>query len=124
MPFNEKYDDFFNHIKTVLNGEGFEPVRTDEITFVGNIVDMIRQGLLSSDFSLAEISDARPNVMYEIGLAHAFGKPVIMFTNQENISELPFDIKNERVFLYNDFAEVGEVLKKVLREYKGNSSIL
>jgi len=119
MPFDPKYNEFYEHVKRVLNDEGFEPIRTDKITFVGNIVDIIRQGLFSSDCTIAEITDARPNVMYEIGLAHAYGKPVIMFTKRESISDLPFDIKNERIFIYEDnFAGLDEILKAVLMEIK------
>lgn len=125
MPFDRKYNEFFDYIKRVLHEEGFEPIRTDEITFVGNIVDMIRQGLFSSDCTIAEITDARPNVMYEIGLAHAYGKPVIMFAKRESISDLPFDIKNERIFFYeDDFTGLDTILKDVLNEIKRNTNVV
>jgi nucleoside 2-deoxyribosyltransferase len=118
MPFRKEYDNFFNHIKDILHKEGFEPIRTDKMALVGNIVDMIRQGLYSSDCIIAEITERTPNVMYEIGLAHAFGKPVIMFIKGNIITNLPFDIVNERVFLYNELEDIDTNLSDLLQKVK------
>ncbi|GAB6041062.1 hypothetical protein [Endothiovibrio diazotrophicus] len=40
-----------------------------------------------------------PNVMYELGLADAIGKPTLIMTT--NAEELPFDISNRNAFNYN-----------------------
>jgi hypothetical protein len=66
---------------------------------------------------VAELSGRNPNVMYEIGLAHAIGKPIILLTrNQEDV---PFDLKALRYLFYDinnpDWGETlrSELLKKV-----------
>ena len=39
-----------------------------------------------------------PNVMYEIGMAHTVGKPVVMIT--QNREDVPFDLKHYRYIVY------------------------
>jgi hypothetical protein len=41
---------------------------------------------------------ADPNVFYELGLAHAVGKPVILIT--QNTEDIPVDIRNIRYIQY------------------------
>ena len=39
------------------------------------------------------------NVFYELGLAHAIGKPVVLIA--DNVSDIPFDLQPLRVIIYN-----------------------
>jgi nucleoside 2-deoxyribosyltransferase len=120
MPFDILYDNFYDHVNFVLKKEGFEAIRTDKTHLLGNILDMIRQGVFTSDCIIAEITELKPNVMYEIGLAHAFGKPVIMFFKGKLDRELPFDIKNERVFSYNNNDDIEAALTGILKMMNKN----
>ena len=123
MPFDKRYNEFYDTVQVALKEGGFEAIRTDKTHLLGNIIDMIRQGLYSSDCIIAEITELKPNVMYEIGLAHAFGKPVIMFYNGPLDKELPFDIKNERIFCYNSYKEIETILKEILKAINNVSSL-
>jgi hypothetical protein len=40
-----------------------------------------------------------PNVFYEVGYAHAIGKPVILLT--QDVKDIPFDLKNYPHIVYN-----------------------
>lgn len=40
-----------------------------------------------------------PNVFYELGLAHALKKPVVLVSSNE--SDVPFDLKHIRVIYYD-----------------------
>jgi hypothetical protein len=57
--------------------------------------------------------------MYEVGLAHAIGKPIVLITrNQEDV---PVDLKSLRYLYYDtDNPEWGEDLKKELKEMLKN----
>jgi len=48
---------------------------------------------------IADCTGRNPNVFYEIGLAHASGKPVILIT--QNSDDVPFDIRHLRYIQYD-----------------------
>ena len=68
-----------------------------------------------------ELNNYNPNVFYELGYAHALGKPTILLARRG--SKLPFDINSYRVVFYDDTiggkAEVEENLRKHLAAITG-----
>jgi hypothetical protein len=48
---------------------------------------------------LADLTGKNPNVFYELGLAHALAKPVIMVA--ESMDDIPFDLRALRIILYD-----------------------
>lgn len=40
-----------------------------------------------------------PNVFYELGLAHALNKPVVLVSSNED--DVPFDLRHIRVIIYD-----------------------
>jgi hypothetical protein len=64
-------------------------------------------------FVLAELSGRNPNVLYEVGLAHAIGKPVISITRTKE--DVPFDVRDLRYFFYDvNHPKWGETLQNAL----------
>jgi nucleoside 2-deoxyribosyltransferase len=62
-------------------------------------MDQIWRGIHSADVLVAELTSKNPNVFYELGLAHALEKPVVLVSsNQEDV---PFDLRHIRVILYD-----------------------
>ncbi len=47
---------------------------------------------------VADLTGRNPNVMYEVGIAHTVGKPVIMVT--QDIDDVPFDLRALRCVVY------------------------
>ena len=43
-------------------------------------------------FLLRELTGPNPNVFYELGLAHALKKPVVLVSADEN--DIPFDLRH------------------------------
>jgi nucleoside 2-deoxyribosyltransferase len=64
----------------------------------GNIVDQVWQGIRGWDAVVADITRHNPNVFYEIGLAHALGKEVILLSQDV---DAPFDIRSSRRLNYD-----------------------
>ncbi|MBZ5520686.1 MAG: hypothetical protein LAP21_00370 [Acidobacteriia bacterium] len=70
------------------------------------IVPAIESGIRGASMLIAVCSPeegsgkANPNVMYEMGLADALGKPILMMTN--DLSTLPFNIAGRQAFVYKD----------------------
>lgn len=48
---------------------------------------------------VAELTEKNANVFYELGLAHALGKPVVLIA--DNLGDVPFDLQSLRVIIYN-----------------------
>jgi nucleoside 2-deoxyribosyltransferase len=112
MPFSPVYQsEYENIIKPAITELNIKCERGDEIYAKQRIMDDIWSSIRNCRFVLAELTGRNPNVLYEIGLAHAIGKPVIIITR--NGDDVPFDLKDLR-YLYYDVNEPfwGENLKK------------
>jgi nucleoside 2-deoxyribosyltransferase len=103
MPFRDEHDPIYETVEGALDELGLIPVRTDHLGQVGNIVDIIREGIASCECALAVITGQNPNVMYELGLAHALDKPTLLLCerNKDGQLDLPFDLKTQDVVAYS-----------------------
>ena len=57
---------------------GFTPIRGDSFHTTNPITYDIERSLMDSDLVLCDLTDSNPNVFYEMAIAHAICKPVIM----------------------------------------------
>ena len=64
-----------------------------------------------SDVVVADLTDANPNVTYELGFAHALNKPAIHIS-ASNSEYLPFDLRQWSTLFYK-FGKVHELTKKL-----------
>ena len=106
MPFDEEFDSVYKGvIKSSLSEVGFTVKRADDIDSQQNILRDIIGNITSSNLVIADLTGANPNVFYELGLAHALRKPVILIT--QDIEDVPFDLKSYRMIVYTThFADV------------------
>lgn len=101
QPFEGHLGDYFESIyKPAIEQAGLHALRADaEIFGTGKIMDQIWRGIRSADVLVAELTTKNPNVFYELGLAHALEKPVVLVSsNQEDVH---FDLRHIRVILYD-----------------------
>jgi hypothetical protein len=113
MPFAPNFNELYRRIKTTLQSKDWQAVRTDEEQLPGEIVQDIHTGLRYCDCALVVLEGLNPNVMYELGLAHARTKPTILLAPQGQ--RLPFDIRNLRVIEYNSTSlQIEEALAEAL----------
>ena len=113
MPFSDDllaiYQSF---VKPTLESLGFEVQRADDIENQRNILRDIIESIMSSDLIVADLTGSNANVFYELGLAHAFSKPVILLT--QSIEDVPFDLKPYRLVEYNThFLRMEEAKQKL-----------
>lgn len=101
MPFAAPLGDYYTKIyKPAIEKAGLRPVRADtEIFATGKIMDQIWSGINSARVLVAELTSRNPNVFYELGLAHALEKPVVLVSSNED--DVPFDLKHIRVIYYD-----------------------
>lgn len=100
MPFASLFErEYTRVIKPAVEGAGLVCVRGDEIYSDQSIVQDIWKSLRTARVVVAELSGRNPNVMYEVGLAHALGKPIILLTRNQD--DVPFDLKSLRYVFYD-----------------------
>ncbi|HZF11596.1 MAG TPA: hypothetical protein VFE33_22635 [Thermoanaerobaculia bacterium] len=79
---------------------GLKPMRADDDIFsTGKIIDQVWSGIKAAKVLVAELTSRNPNVFYELGLAHALRKPVVLVSANEQ--DVPFDVRHIRVIYYD-----------------------
>jgi hypothetical protein len=92
----KRADEIYTYvISPCLKRFGIEPYRADRDPSPGRITTKLLSELVNSRVVVADLTGRNPNVFYELGIAHSFGKPLISIA--ESASVLPFDTKDERV---------------------------
>lgn len=99
LPFEEPYTLVYeDHIKKVVESSHYECGKADDFYAATDVMKDIWRQLNRASLIVADVSTRNPNVMYEIGLAHTVGKPVILLT--QTIDAIPFDLRGVRHILY------------------------
>ncbi len=107
MPFNLPYSTVLweEMLKPAIEKTCMTPVRADLIHKVGEIIEDITYCIAEAIVVIADITGTNPNVMYELGYAHALRKATILICNIDyNMKwdkDLPFDIRGMRVIPIN-----------------------
>jgi hypothetical protein len=100
MPFIPElkpvYDD---HIKKVAAKLNLSIARADDFFSQNSIMEEVWSAIAQATILIADCTGKNPNVFYEIGLAHAINKPVILIT--QNPDDVPFDLRHRRYIKYS-----------------------
>lgn len=114
-PFTEECLDLYAELKRVFENE-YEFTNAGDLDNQRNILQDIVSGIHLADIIIADLSGLNANVFYELGLAHAMNKKVIIIT--QDISDLPFDIQsyraNEYSLQFNKFPKLIDKLRELL----------
>lgn len=93
-------DDVLDYIvKPALEKHGIEVVRSDHLREPGRITEQMFREILTDQFCIALLTGHNPNVFYELAVAQAAAKPVIVLL--EKGEDLPFDIRDLRCVYYD-----------------------
>jgi len=96
-PLGEYYDKIY---RPAIEKAGLVPVRADaDIFATGKVMDQVWRGINAAKVLVAELTTKNPNVYYELGLAHAMHKPVVLVSANED--DVPFDLQHIRVIYYD-----------------------
>jgi nucleoside 2-deoxyribosyltransferase len=101
MPFTPALHYFYlylkNHIEQVHN---IVCERGDEQVLVVPILEKINEYVKKADVVIADCTGRNPNVFYELGIAHAHEKKVILITS-EDVRDAPTDIRHFEFIRYD-----------------------
>jgi guanylate kinase len=93
--------------------------RIDDKANTGQITENIHNNIRLAEYVVADLTDERPNVYYEVGYAHALGKPILLIAKAE--TNIHFDLQGCRTHKYHSYQDLEEELKKWLRALKKES---
>jgi hypothetical protein len=101
QPFGGHLGTYYDTVyRPAITQAGLHPVRADDDMFAtGKIMDQVWRGIDAAKVLVAELTSKNPNVFYELGLAHALRKPVVLVSSNEE--DVPFDLRHIRVIVYD-----------------------
>jgi hypothetical protein len=116
MPFTTEWSEYIwrKQIKsTVESIKGYSLVcqRADDLYGNDVLIDIVKS-IYRARIIIADITSKNANVFYELGIAHALEKDVIIITQDE--SDIPFDLKRFRHCIYKNNGEGYDILQKYL----------
>jgi len=98
MPFSKEFDVVRTVMEHAAASEGFAAKRGDEEQQAGIIMNQVWDYIRHADAIVADVTGRNPNVLYEVGMAHALGKPVVLLLREDEPA--PFDITAARRITY------------------------
>jgi len=111
-------------IKPTIKQFHFDVQKADEISHTGTITDAILSAINRSRFLVADLTDEKPNCYYEVGYAHALGKPVIILAKEGTYRH--FDISTYKWNFWKDYIDLKSKfeteLHSVLKTFESRSS--
>jgi hypothetical protein len=118
MPFN-RFDDLYTKaIRPAVEscfGNGTcsrgDTRRTAQI-----VGDRLAEEIILADLVIGVITENNPNVMYEIGIAHALRKPTLLMRDRRSSTPAPFDVAPHETIEYEptQYAAIQKALKEYL----------
>ncbi len=115
--FDKRFKDVF---EPAISEAGLEAYRIDRDPGATVLIDDIESGIRGSDACLADITTNNPNVWFELGLAIAGGKDVVLVCSTERAERYPFDVQHRAIIQYgvespSDFGELHKSIVERLR---------
>jgi hypothetical protein len=93
MPFDKEMDEVYrDHIAAVAQSMGLTCLRADDVFAQGSLMNNMWAHIALSKVIVADCTGRNPNVFYEIGLAHAIGRAVVLIT--QDAGDMPFDLRH------------------------------
>jgi hypothetical protein len=101
MPFAVAFEDlYYVGILPAVRDVSGECIRIDQEYFSQSIIQKIQSEIGTAEVVIADVTDANPNVIYEVGYAHGLKKNTIHLSATPP-QQLPFDIQQWPTLLYN-----------------------
>lgn len=105
MPFDESFEDVFHFgIASPVRAIGLLCERMDQIAFVGDVIERMKERIASAALVIADLSYANANVYLEVGYAWGAGVPCILTCNRK--TDLKFDVRGQRCLFYSTIVEL------------------
>jgi len=105
-PQEARFDRVRRTIADCLVTMSVQPVSLDTQVQRGVIISNILRAIETADALIVDITSANPNVMYELGFAHALRKPALFLVRRDE-ARIPADLVGYLYYVYDDEDEAG-----------------
>lgn len=113
MPFAPAFTPLWTDvIRPAIASAGHTVVRADDLFRSGTIISSVCDLIRAADYVVADLTGRNANVFYELGYAHALGKPAVLLT--QDPEDVPIDLLGRRVIEYTDSIGGATRLREVL----------
>ena len=113
MPFMKSFDGIYFEIKKTVECRGMKCLRADETFGQDVLMDTIMTAIRRAAIVIADISLHNPNVLYELGCAHALGKKTILLWAVGG-DKVPSDLCHWQYIQYENTLSGGPSLRQKL----------
>jgi len=97
MPFDSAFASVYKSIEQACKNVGLRCLRADDIWEDSTIIQDVFNLLYRGCIVVADFTGRNSNVMYETGIAHTLGRPVVPISQSKD--DIPFDLRHHR-FLF------------------------
>lgn len=132
IPYSSKYELIREAVRDGAMEAGYLTVSINQGPLIpGTIIqETIIGEIAKADCVIADVSGGNPNIFFELGLAQAMGKGIIIISDGRTLNEAPFDIREFRIIIYpddslnlSDFSRKISLSLRELRRYPKQSRI-
>src|ERR1039458_9110957 len=82
QPYDKSADGIYDLIRAAAAAANAEVARADSVVRAGaDIVSSIESAIQTASLLIADVTNANPNVMYEVGFARAQNKPLLLIAS-------------------------------------------
>lgn len=120
MPFSDQYTNLYDTLVLYLQNNGYKCIRVDNnLSASVPIINLILNGIATSQFVIVDISETNANVFYELGITHTIKDYENVFIIKEKDAKTPFDIQHLQYIAY-DKNNLKELATTLLERLKAN----
>jgi general stress protein YciG len=88
-------------VEQALEEAGYEVVRVHDLPIGAQLTTAITDAIRESHLVVADISEQNPNVLYELGYAHALGKKTqLLVGSRSSTKSIPSDLAGSGIVFY------------------------
>lgn len=118
-PFNKRGEMLFVECQSILSRMNVFLRKTDNRVEKDDILMNIVSQIVKAEFIIVNIDGRNPNVYYELGIAHAIGKPTILLAKTDFTSnDIGFDIRQKRIISYKNYDDLETQLLYIINHLR------
>ena len=101
-PLDISYERVRDVVHRSLRKQSIHLITLDDVLRTRAVMaNAITDAIRKADLIVADVSRKNPNVLYELGFAHALRKPTLLLCRADEASEMPVDLAGYQTVIYD-----------------------
>ena len=115
LPASERFTALYAAaIRPACEEAGAVCERIEEQHFLESVLHETSDEILAAELIIADITEQRPALFYEIGFAHAFARATLMLARRS--AEIPIDVSHRPLIVYDGIDDLHAAIRKHVAE--------